>query len=248
MNSNIPLYSSLKEELIDDIINKKYKSNDIIPSENVLSEKYGISRPTVRQAIGDLTNMGYLYKIKGKGTYVSDFADIENFNHIDGFLFSLLDCTDSSNRTIISCNVLSAKDIVNDKKIVEYFDLEYLPNVDNKFILTDYTVKQGEKVVYCQSLLPARYFPAVKEKLLNNAASMDIIGTNYQLDPIHCKVVVSLSNATNKIKDTLKAPKNHMLMLVESELLSRSNIIIERNFTYYSGLNCNIIFSKGRKR
>ncbi len=248
MNSNIPLYSSLKEDLINDIKNKKYHSHEIIPSENVLSEKYGISRPTVRQAIGELTNMGYLYKKKGKGTFVSDFADIENFNHIDGFLFSILDCNDSSDRNILSCNIISSNDVINDKKISEYFDLEYIPNVDNKFILTEYTVKQGNKTIYCQSLLPARYFPTAKEKLLKNATSIDIVGTNYQLDPIHCKVTVYLSNANEKIKKTLEIPKDNLLMVVESELFSRSNIIIERNFAYYAGLNCKILFSKGRKR
>ena len=41
-----------------------------IPSEQELMEMYQVSRITVRKAVDELVNEGYLYKIQGKGTYV----------------------------------------------------------------------------------------------------------------------------------------------------------------------------------
>lgn len=65
-----PKYQKLKEYIIDTIKQEKLKPNDKIYSENELSSKFNISRHTVRQAIGELVNEGWLYRIKGKGTFV----------------------------------------------------------------------------------------------------------------------------------------------------------------------------------
>ena len=47
------------------------KSGDKIPTELELSEKYNISRVTVRKAIIELVEEGYLIKKQGKGTFVN---------------------------------------------------------------------------------------------------------------------------------------------------------------------------------
>ncbi|SDQ15424.1 GntR family transcriptional regulator [Quadrisphaera sp. DSM 44207] len=42
-----------------------------IPSERELTARYGVSRATVREAIGQLVGDGVLYRIHGKGTFVA---------------------------------------------------------------------------------------------------------------------------------------------------------------------------------
>lgn len=69
--NRIPLYQQLKESLRGSIINGKLKSGDKIPTEVELSEKYNISRVTVRKAILELVDEGYLVKKQGKGTFVT---------------------------------------------------------------------------------------------------------------------------------------------------------------------------------
>lgn len=48
------------------------KPHSKIPSERELSEDLGISRMTLRQAIGDLQDYGLLYSIPGSGTFVRE--------------------------------------------------------------------------------------------------------------------------------------------------------------------------------
>lgn len=67
--SPIPRYYQLKKILQSQIKKGKYKLGDKIPSENELAEKYGISRPTVRQALNELTQEEWLYKERGRGTF-----------------------------------------------------------------------------------------------------------------------------------------------------------------------------------
>ncbi|MFB6467343.1 GntR family transcriptional regulator [Cytobacillus sp. Hz8] len=71
-NSPIPIYYQL-EELIKGLIEKgELKPGDSLPSEREYAEKYQISRMTVRQAFSKLVNDGYLYRLQGKGTFISD--------------------------------------------------------------------------------------------------------------------------------------------------------------------------------
>lgn len=69
-SSRTPLYLQLMNILID-IIENKLEENDQILSEREICEIYNVSRTTVRQAMDELEKEGYIYKIHGKGTFVS---------------------------------------------------------------------------------------------------------------------------------------------------------------------------------
>lgn len=61
-------------EIIRNNINKDhlYKAGDKLPNENELSEKLGVSRTTLREAIRILVSEGVLIVKRGKGTYVAN--------------------------------------------------------------------------------------------------------------------------------------------------------------------------------
>lgn len=67
----IALYHQLETELIDLINKGDIKENDKLPSEREICNQYNVSRTTARQAIGELERKEYVYKIHGKGTFVS---------------------------------------------------------------------------------------------------------------------------------------------------------------------------------
>lgn len=71
---------SKKEIIAQDIIQKicfaQYKPGDYLPSEHRLCELYGTSRETVRKALAQLTSLGLIQKIRGKGSLV---LDVQNF-------------------------------------------------------------------------------------------------------------------------------------------------------------------------
>ncbi len=67
----IPLYFQLKKLLLDEIKNGSYHVDSLIPTEKELSEMFQISRTTVRQAVTELVQEGWLYRIKSKGTFVA---------------------------------------------------------------------------------------------------------------------------------------------------------------------------------
>lgn len=70
-DNQIPLYIQLKESIRSSIISGQLKYGDQIPTELELSEEYKISRITVRKALLELVEEGYLVKRQGKGTFVN---------------------------------------------------------------------------------------------------------------------------------------------------------------------------------
>lgn len=70
--SSLPLYQVLISDLKTQIDAGYYKKGDLLPSENELCKHYGTTRPTVRQALGELTRMGYIVRRHGKGSIVTE--------------------------------------------------------------------------------------------------------------------------------------------------------------------------------
>lgn len=66
------LYTSIKDDLLVKIKNGTYAEGELIPSEMDLAKAYGVSRPTVRQALSILANDGYLDRRKRRGTVVAN--------------------------------------------------------------------------------------------------------------------------------------------------------------------------------
>lgn len=76
-NLPLPLYYQLKQIIMNSIDEGIYQEDTAIPTEFELIHKYDVSRTTVRQALNELVNEGYLYRKKGIGTFVSPQSKID---------------------------------------------------------------------------------------------------------------------------------------------------------------------------
>lgn len=65
------LYDQIKDDLLSKIKDGTYPEGQAIPSELELAEIYGVSRPTIRQALQILVSDGYLEKRRRRGTVVT---------------------------------------------------------------------------------------------------------------------------------------------------------------------------------
>ena len=62
-----PKYQIIIDDLKSYILSGTYKAGEKIPSEFALQEDYNVSRQTVRKAILELSNEGFLRSEKGSG-------------------------------------------------------------------------------------------------------------------------------------------------------------------------------------
>jgi GntR family transcriptional regulator len=67
-----PLYLWVASLLRDQIEAGLLDAHGSVPSERVLSERYGVSRMTARHAVDTLTREGYVYRNPRRGTFVAE--------------------------------------------------------------------------------------------------------------------------------------------------------------------------------
>ncbi|MDY6356351.1 MAG: GntR family transcriptional regulator [Catonella sp.] len=65
-------YKRVIEWVKQGLASGELKQGDRLPSEKKLSEKFGLSRQTIRHATGDLVNQKLLTRIQGSGTYIGN--------------------------------------------------------------------------------------------------------------------------------------------------------------------------------
>jgi GntR family transcriptional regulator len=68
--SPVPKYHQLRDILLE-LVETELEPDAPIPSERELSERYDLSRMTVRQAIDSLVTEGRLFRVPGRGTFVA---------------------------------------------------------------------------------------------------------------------------------------------------------------------------------
>ena len=73
-----PKYQIIFDDIRSKILSGEYTVFEKIPTEYALQKKYNVSRHTVRKAILDLSNAGYLRSEKGSGTYVINDYQTKN--------------------------------------------------------------------------------------------------------------------------------------------------------------------------
>jgi GntR family transcriptional regulator len=65
-----PLYASLAQSLLRDIAQNRYPVGSLLPTEDAIGSRYGVSRHTVRQALRELKEEGVISSHPGIGTRV----------------------------------------------------------------------------------------------------------------------------------------------------------------------------------
>ena len=72
-----PLYEQIKEGIIKLIMNRSLRENEQLPSVRELAVELAINSNTIQRAYRELENEGYIYKISGKGTFISPLENIK---------------------------------------------------------------------------------------------------------------------------------------------------------------------------
>ena len=70
-SARTPLWQSISTALSDEIAAGHYGLGDRLPTEAVLSARFGVNRHTVRRALRDLGDRGLIHSRRGSGVYVA---------------------------------------------------------------------------------------------------------------------------------------------------------------------------------
>ena len=134
-DSTSPLYLQLYTVLKNDLENGVYKKGERIPTEAELSQKYGVSRITLRNALDKLVRDNYLVRYRGRGTFVKSEKYTRSIAENLGFteMCHRLGCTAGA-KTIKSVIENATKEDIEELQLAEganVFVLERIRYMNN---------------------------------------------------------------------------------------------------------------------
>lgn len=196
----IPLYCQLAEIIINEIESKGLKENDRLPAEREYSEKYKLSRATVRQTIDYLEKKGYIYKIQGSGTFVSS-------RRLKQKLLKFYSFTEEMKKQgkVPKSKILSFKIIEADNKISKELNLSKKEKVIE---LVRLRLADDEKIMYEKTYLPHKKFLDLSKKDLLMNPLYDILQNKYKLTFTKALERISVNISDSDVSEILSIPSN----------------------------------------
>jgi GntR family transcriptional regulator len=222
-----PLHAQLEDIIIQNIENEYWKPNSAIPSENEFSKMYGLSRMTVRSVITRLVHSGLLYRVQGKGTYVS----------IPKIISKSLSQVGISKQLEEMGYDISTKLILIKKEIVPLYMQKELniPKGSEVYFVQRLRSIKNEPLSIHNSHVPSSISPFLELKDLEGAQLCDILENQYNVKI--SKVVETLEScvATSSVAEMLKVEPGFPLLLLRDLFYSTDNIPIKFSEVLFRG-------------
>jgi GntR family transcriptional regulator len=215
-NIPIPLYYQLKKQLLSFIEQGFLKEGDKLPPEKELCEQLKVSRPTVRQAFGELSSEGYLHRIKGNGTFVSaPKVSVRFFNQLESFNNEMQKKGKTPKTQVLTLEKTSAYPKAN-----ELLGL----SIDASLILLKrLRFANDVPLVYLDTYLPFDLYPQLLDIDFRTTSLYDALEHNYRTYVSRVVRDIEAVTARHKEAALLQCPQNQALILVRSLAYASGN-------------------------
>lgn len=113
--AGVPLHRQLFLVLHDEIERGAIAAGEPLPTEQELCEQFGVSRITVRRALSDLADQGYITRRQGVGSFVREHSPTVGQPNTRSYMDELRQTHFETVANVVECNVLEAPRIVAGK-------------------------------------------------------------------------------------------------------------------------------------
>lgn len=212
-----PVYQIIENDIKEKITSGALKHGDKIHSENELKEIYSVSRMTVRQALNNLVNEGYLYKHKGKGTFVNTNKIEKRIQGLFGFTEEMRRINRKVSNKLLSFNIIKADPEVREKLFLEEDEEVY---VIERLRYGDHIPVLFEKLY-----LPHRIFKNLAPSTMESSF-YDYVEGMAGIKISHCVQTVEAMSANTRISNLLEIRKDSPVLFMTR------NTFLDRGFPF----------------
>jgi GntR family transcriptional regulator len=227
LETHSPLYTQIKDILKTRILEGVYQPNEQMPSESELMAAFDVSRITVRQALGELQSEGLIFRVHGKGTFVSRPRAFQDLGSLQGFGTAMRQMGYETHAKVLSTRTVKAPQHVQEKlhlaansKVTELRRLRFL---------------NREPISVDVSYLPAAIGTRlVKEDLANNDV-FAILENKFQLTLGHADLQISSTLVEEHMARQLGVEEGSPVLFIERIIHTHDGNPLEYEQLYYRG-------------
>ena len=222
-----PLYTQIKEILRARILDGSYQPHQQMPSESEMMAAFDVSRITVRQALNDLQNEGLIFRIHGKGSFVSKPKAFQDLGRLQGFGEAMRQMGYETYARVLAIKTVTPSPQVAEKlqlpKRAKVTELQRLRFLNREPISLD--------VTYVPSAIGQRL---AKEDL----AARDIfviLENDYGLALGHAELQIGSTLADETLAAQLKVEAGSPVLFIERTTHTADGAPIDYEHLYYRG-------------
>jgi GntR family transcriptional regulator len=210
-SSGVPFHLQLRKLLEDEISSGRWTAGHRLPSEPSLTEHFGVSRATVRQALLALQQQGLIRKEKGRGAFVARAIPGSWLLQSAGGLF---DDEISRRGIIVESTVLRAAIETLPKWAAETLRLE---SGTQGVCLERLRHVDGEVALYVVNHLPTEYAPVLTEVRQSRTASLyRALREQLQVEIAGSSRMVEAVSASERLARHLGVSRRAPLVFIQS--------------------------------
>lgn len=220
----IPLYFQIKTFIEDNIKNGQLIEGDMLPPEDELSKLLDVSRPTVRQALNELSAAGYLERKRAKGTCVTTPKIYNNYlSKLESFYHEMVDQGQQPVTKVLSLSLVE-----NDETVANILGcksavyLERVRYIDQK------------PVLYIESWLPAAIYSGLIKIDMENNSLYDKM-KELKNPVVRVERLISAIAAETKDSLLMEVPRKSPLLLSVTTGYDVKNTPVEYSIARYKG-------------
>lgn len=226
-----PLYASLAQSLMRDIAQSRYPVGSLLPTEDAIASRYGVSRHTVRQALRELKDGGVISSHPGIGTRVRAPSESPRvFGGINS-IGELLQFAEST-----EMRVLARREITADAGFAAEFHCKP-GQVWLQLTLLRKLADQKKALGHVQAYIRPEYADAVGREKSYTRPLYALIEEHYGVRIVDVLQEITAVNLDADTARALKAAEGQAAMRITRHFLDRNGATVEISVGHYpSGL------------
>ena len=223
-----PFYQKVRNDLEEKIKSGFYRHGEYLPSEGKLETLYKVSRTTVRNAVRDLIDDGYLTIVRGKGTKVTS-------SMLNARLPNLVSFTDIIRQQGLTPSLPVAKiqKLYPTKEISQNLRISLQEPV---YEIYRVRAVDDEPITIHVSYIPCKLVPDFDLSVLKEKQSLyRMLEEDYGIIPNMSEDSISAVLADAAIAKALHIEKGYPILKIEKTTYDQNNNLFEYGHTYYRG-------------
>jgi GntR family transcriptional regulator len=173
--SPVPLYAQVKQIVEERLASGVWQPGTLIPSETELCRQFGVSRITVRQALGELVKEGRLTRLAGRGTFITQPRIEQPLAKLTGFSQDMSARGQRPGSRVLHSAVIPAPAAISGK-------LKIAPG-EEVIVLRRLRLADGEPVAIETTHLRSRLCPGLLSEPLDNQSLYHILSEKHGINP-----------------------------------------------------------------
>jgi GntR family transcriptional regulator len=221
------LYAQIKEILFERIQNAEWQPGLCIPTEAELCEAYKVSRITIRRALSELVAEGYLERISGRGTFVSQPPINQSLKQLTSFTEDMQRRGQRPGGAVLDFQRIPA-------------DTDVAPKLnigagEQIILLKRIRLANDEPIAIETAHLPAKYFDGLERDALEGQSLYKIMREKFGVVPTRAVQQITASACPEHEASLLYVSKKSPVLHIFRTTFDQSERIIELVESFYRG-------------